>query len=362
MAKKVLLAIPQLTDGGAERVVSVWANELSSRGFDTAVLVFGRLKDEYYLADGIGVYSVAKDTDGYLSMSYPQRFRKMRSIIKQLSPDYAISFLPAMQVWMMLASTRLNVKRIETIRVNPWCIGITNPIHTFFWKLCYHTSYKIVLQSQEQGPFFSKRDQKKCVLVPNPISEIYVKHYKQTLAQTPTEFIAVGRLAPQKNYEMMINAFARVATENTDLRLRIFGTGSDVYIEALNAFIKKLNMESQIILMGRTPHMQEEYIKNDVFLMTSDFEGLPNALAEAMASRLICISTDCKTGPRDLIDDLRNGYLVPVNDADALTERIRDVLRMSYDEQYKMATAARDKILNYCSQGNSVNALCNLFK
>jgi glycosyltransferase involved in cell wall biosynthesis len=362
MTKKVLLAIPQLTGGGAERVVSVWANELSHRGYDTSILVFGRTKDEYHTHQNVKIYAVASDLEEYKAMPYSIRFRIMRSLVKQIRPYYIISFLPSMQVWMMLASIGLGIKRIETIRINPWRINVTNPLHTFLWKLCYRTSDKIILQASDQGSFFSQRDQKKSILIPNPISELYVNNYKETFSQVPTEFIAAGRIDPQKNYKMMIRAFAQVCSENQNLHLRIFGTGSEAYTAELENYIKELDMENHIFLMGRSPNMEEEYKKSDIYLMTSDYEGLPNALAEAMISQLICISTDCKTGPKDLIDDGVNGYLVPVNDAAALAGAIKQVLHMSYIEREQMAVAAREKVMRYCSHENSINALCKLLK
>lgn len=360
--KKVLLAIPQLTGGGAERVVSVWANELSEKGFDTNILAFSKAKDEYYINSIVNVNYVSSDLKNYLSMSYIQRIKKVRKYLKDICPDYVISFLPAMQVWILLASFGLGVKRIETIRINPWKISITNKLQIFFWKMCYHLSYKIILQASDQGPFFNKHDQKKCVVIPNPISKLYIKTYREKLDDVPTTFIAAGRIDPQKNYKMMITAFATVCKKKPNLILRIFGKGSEEYVAEIQEYIKNLEMEKNIFLMGRTPHMEEEYKKSNIYLMTSNYEGLPNALMEGMASQLICISTDCQTGPRDLIDDGINGYLVPVNNSDALARKIEQILGMSSDERMIVAKAAREKILSYCSQENSINMLCDLLK
>jgi glycosyltransferase involved in cell wall biosynthesis len=124
--------------------------------------------------------------------------------------------------------------------------------------------------------------------------------------------------------------------------------------------INSLEMQNNIFLMGRSATIHEEYKKNDVFLMSSDYEGLPNALMEAMASRLICISTDCKTGPRDLINEGVNGYMVPVGDSNALADTIIKVINMSHEERVVMADAARNKIMTYCSEESSLNRLCEI--
>lgn len=360
MIKKIVLAIPQLTGGGAERVVSVWANELCNRGYDTSILLFLRSKDEYYTDNCVNVVSVAEDQETYIKLTYKERFKKMRRILLDIRPDYIISFLPSMQVWIMMTSIGLNAKRIETIRVNPWRLSVTNNIHKILWKQCYHTSYKIVLQSIDQQPFFSRKDQAKCVVIPNPISELYIENYKEEVSENPKEFIAVGRIVPQKNYKMMIKAFADVCLDNKELRLRIFGTGDENYIAEIKEYISKLHMQDNILLMGRTGHIEKEYKKSAIFLLTSDYEGLPNALAEAMASQLLCISTDCVTGPKDLIDNGENGFLVPVGDYIKLAEVIRHVLTMTSEERTKIAKSARKKILSYCSNKNSIDSLCKL--
>ena len=174
--------------------------------------------------------------------------------------------------------------------------------------------------------------------------------------------VAAGRLDPQKNYPMMLRAFRRVADTYPDATLRIFGTGSDGYRAELETLIDSLGLTEQVKLMGRTPHMEEEYQKSDVFLMTSDYEGLPNALAEAMASRLLVISTDCKTGPRDFVEDGENGFLVPVGDEDALADRMLRLMEMGAKERRAMQDAAREKILDHCSEENSIERLCGLLQ
>lgn len=360
--KKILIAIPTLTGGGAERVASVWASKLAERGYDVSVLVFARKENEYALHPAVKLHSVAESEEEYRATSYFGRYRTIRRFVKELCPAHVISFLPAMQVWMMAASRGLGVSRIETIRVNPWRISMRNPLAKAAWHACYHTGRHIIVQTNDQTPYFSKRDQKKCVLIPNPISPLYVENYK---GDTPVEvrrFVAAGRLDPQKNYPMMLRAFRRVADTYPDATLRIFGTGSDGYRAELQALIDSLGLTEQVKLMGRTPHMEEEYKKSDAFLMTSDYEGLPNALAEAMASRLLVISTDCKTGPRDFVEDGENGYLVPVGDEDALADRMLRLMAMGEEERRAMQDAAREKILAHCSEENSIERLCGLLQ
>jgi glycosyltransferase involved in cell wall biosynthesis len=101
----------------------------------------------------------------------------------------------------------------------------------------------------------------------------------------------------------MIKAFSKACEKNKDIHLSIYGTGEDSYIAKLKELIKEYDVQGKIELMGRTSNVSEVLKNADAFLMTSDYEGMPNALLEAMATGLVCISTDCRTGPKDMIDN-----------------------------------------------------------
>ena len=361
--KKILIAIGSLSNGGAERVVSVWASQLADCGYDVSLLLFVRQEDEYPISDKVKLYTVADTTKDYLALSYISRYKKIRSIIKRIGPDYIIPFLGNMQLWMMCASIGLGCKKVETIRLNPW---VYSKHHNLFKRIliqvCYNTAQKIIIQASDQQPWFSKRNQKKCILIPNPISQVYKQSYREDISQEVVNFVAAGRVDSQKNYPMMIDAFASVVKQYPDVKLKIFGKGTDAYTKSLQDRINALGMQDHILLMGRSSQINEEYKKSDVFLMSSDYEGLPNALMEAMASRLICISTDCKTGPCDLIEEGVNGYMTPVGDSKAFADTIIKVINMTYEERVAMADAARHKIMTYCSEENSLNQLCSILK
>lgn len=359
---RILFAIPTLKDGGAERVVSVWANELNAKGYDVSIMLFVKTKEDYPTDEGVKILAVTESQEEYKALSNFRKYGIVRRMLGEIKPNYVVSFLPAMQVWVMLGSLGMSFKRIETIRINPWKISITGKRGSSIWRLCYKTGYKILLQASDQASFFTPKEQEKCVLIPNPISEIYTDHYKTRISETPVEFIAVGRIVPYKNHKMMIKAFGEVCRDFPDIRLRIFGAGKPEYVEEIQEFIARESLEKQVFLAGRTMHIEDEYQSSDVYLMTSSHEGLPNALMEAMASRLICISTDCKTGIRDLIEDGVNGYLVPVGDEMALAQKIRLALGMSRQEREQMAESARTRIMTYCSRENSVEKLCELFE
>lgn len=358
--KKILLAIGSLTGGGAERVVSVWANQLSRKGYEVSVLVYGRSEGEYPIDNSVNIVSIAPTNSQFLKLSYFERLKRMRTSIKGIAPDITINFLPRMQIWMMFATFGMKLKRVETVRVSPWVICRNSKLEKFLWKNCFPKADKVIVQTAEQADFFSKKVQKKCVVIPNPVAEQYRENSKTSYKEKNEEFIAVGRITSQKNYEMMFKAFAKVAQKSPNIRLSVFGTGE--LEESLNSLISELDMNQNIKLMGRSDNIPQELHSRDVFLMSSDFEGMPNALAEAMATGLVCVSTDCKTGPKDLIDDGKNGFLVPTGDVDKFTEVIGRICDMTKTESEKLGKAAREKILSFCSEENSFNRLVGLIE
>ena len=119
-------------------------------------------------------------------------------------------------------------------------------------------------------------------------------------------------------------------------------------------------MENNIVLKGRVENMERVYADYDYFFMTSNYEGLPNALIESMASGLICISTDCKTGPRDLISQGKTGFLISVGDKNNFVDTVNKVFTINQNELKKISMNARKDILNKCSSQNTFSKLCSL--
>ena len=158
----------------------------------------------------------------------------------------------------------------------------------------------------------------------------------------------------------MIDAVKQVSKNFDDVTLDIYGVGE--LEQSLNDYIKDIGMENIIKLKGRSSELYNVYKETDLYVMSSDYEGMPNALAEAMAIGLPCISTDCKTGPRDLIDDGKNGYLVPCGDVKALAQKIELIFSMSADEQRTLGERARNKIIEFCGEENSLNKLIELIE
>ena len=123
-----------------------------------------------------------------------------------------------------------------------------------------------------------------------------------------------------------------------------------------------MGIDTNISFMGRNNNMSSIYPQYGVFVLTSNYEGLPNALIEAMSSGLICISTNCQTGPKDLIKDGKNGFLVPVSDFEMLGQTIEKVIHLSKEERVIISNNAKETIRHFCSKKNSIPALEEVLK
>ena len=169
--------------------------------------------------------------------------------------------------------------------------------------------------------------------------------------------VAAGRLIEQKNYPMLIASMKRVTERHPDAVLKIYGSGG--LEEELENRIKDNNLQNNVFLMGRSDRLKEELSKADIYVLSSDFEGMPNALMEAMAAGLPCISTDCPTGPKDIIESHKTGLLVPVGDEAAMSDAICYMYE-NKDKACEMGIRAREMIKEVCGAERIITELMGI--
>ena len=359
--KKICIAIHGLSHAGAERVAASWANYLVSQGHQVSVVVYAPGADTYDLDDRVQLVPLADTREQYFRLSKFKQLSCIRRTMKREKPQVLISFLPKMQISMMLATIGMRIKRLETVRNNPW-IDTDVSGKRFLWNLCFRRSDIILVQTKEQAEYFSKRLQKKCVVISNPISDTFAAQQKLYQGEKTSRFIAVARINTQKNYPLMIRAFAQVAANVPSCTLDIYGTGSPEKIQSVRELIGQLGMEDRIQLCGWRRDISDILPQYDAFLMSSNYEGMPNALAEAMSAGLVCLSTDCKTGPKDMITSGENGILAKTGDVGSFTEGIETIIQMNQQQRATMGQCARTSILEMCSEENTLARLKQLIE
>jgi glycosyltransferase involved in cell wall biosynthesis len=161
---------------------------------------------------------------------------------------------------------------------------------------------------------------------------------------TGTIVVAAGRLTPQKGFDRLIPAFARVVERHPDWRLRIYGSGPK--LKSLRKLIFDHELYNNVAFMGKTPDIGREFAKASIFALSSRVEGLPMVLLEAMSKRLPVISFDCPTGPRQVVTHGRDGVLVPNGDVDAFAAALLELIEDD-EKRRRMGDAALETARRY---------------
>lgn len=342
MNLKLLFVTDWLSGGGAERAISVFCGGLADLGYDVSLLVFRKTDNEYPLNEKIHVIRLGEKysfNDRSVFERNVRRLPEIRRIIKTVAPDYIFSFMEGNIIVTKLATMFMKQKIIAGVR----CDLKNDPgiyphfIRDFFIKRCY----KIFCQNNQQIQYFSKRYQKKSFAVSNALrNELSV--CKKNRYGKIKNIVSIGRLTEQKNQTLLINAFVSVLNKTSgNMTLTIYGEGD--LRESLVKLIKDKGIEKSVFLPGWISDVCKALVEADLFVLSSDYEGMPNTLMEAMAVGLPCISTDCPTGPSDLIKNNETGILVPVGDEKALSNAIMDMIDNS-EKAADMAKRARSYI------------------
>ena len=337
---RIVFVSGNLFDGGAQRVISVVSNELAEKGHEVALLLFSRNEKEYSINEKIKVFSLADKFEDYKNISEFKRIKLIRNILKGFKPDVAVGFIEG-GYGLYLSSFGLKFKKVSSARINPKYIIEEKGLRAYINKLWFKNSNLIILQTESQEKFAPKSWLKKSVVIANPVSEKALNN-QVVYNDTCTNIVMAGRLSKQKNYSMAFDAMKTLIKDYPEIKLNVFGQGE--LQEELLAEIEEKGLQNNVFLKGWTTNTVKEYCEHDIYLMTSNFEGMPNSLMEAMAVGLPCISTDCETGPSDLIDDGINGFLVGVNNAIELAEKIKKIIEMPKEKRVEMGKLAKRKM------------------
>jgi GalNAc-alpha-(1->4)-GalNAc-alpha-(1->3)-diNAcBac-PP-undecaprenol alpha-1,4-N-acetyl-D-galactosaminyltransferase len=338
---KVTLVIGAIVVGGAERVLSILANYWATHDWDVTLIT---LADEnaipFYPIESkvkliqLGVSGSSPNLIAAIKNGL-RRVKVLNAAIIASQPDVVISFMETANVLTLLACWNTKIPTIVSERVYP---GYTYANR--FWKVLtawtYHRANSIVLLTQNSIPFYPASRGYRSIVIPNPVNKAVLPTITKQLLPKPA-LLAVGRLHPQKGFDLLIKAFAQIHAKHPDWHLTILGEG--IVRSELEELRAQLKLTDCIHLPGKVSNVSEYLPQADIFVMPSRFEGFPNALGEAMAYGLPAISCDCLSGPSDLINPGIDGILIPVEDVDALATAIDDLIA-NPDKRQRLAQAA----------------------
>ncbi len=323
--KTIALYISSIGRGGAERVIVNLAKYFHGRGYRVLLVTTRKEKEEYPIPDGvirqISEPSPEKVSGGRIG-NFTARLRRLRDIWKREHPDMILSFIGKNNMMAILTALGLKIPVVVSVRGEP-AEEYYNRWMRIMAKALFCLADGGGLQTGRCYFFFPKAVRKKAVTLKNPVhADFFRERFEGEREKT---VVAVGRIDENKNHELLIRAFGGLAEEFSGYRLIIYGDG-EKRIE-LQRLSEKMGLKERIILPGNADNVAELIYKARVFVLSSNTEGMPNTLIEAMLMGLTVISTDCPCGgPAELIAHRVNGLLTPVGDAKAMENALRAVL------------------------------------
>ncbi|MBO4668273.1 MAG: glycosyltransferase [Bacilli bacterium] len=343
---RVVIYTQYFYGGGAEKRASVYANYLYKHGVDVHAVTMYKTEKEYEIEKGLPRYFVSDSLGEYLKLGKKQRLNGLKKHLLDINLDIVISFLPTFSFYAVLAikfDKRLkHIKLVHSVALYQRKYSFKERIVDFL--CCLHAD-RISLQCKEQLKC-NRLFKKKCFVSFNPIKDNWSNEINRTY--DILSIITVGRLTKQKNFKLAIKAINKIHATNKNVSLDIYGDGE--LKDKLERLINELNANEYIKIHPFSNNLKEEFLNYNVYLSTSRYEGFPNSLVEAMMSGLICLSTPCPTGPKEIIDNGVNGFLFKSIDelADVLDRLKNDKAlcnKISIEGRKKAKECFEDKVV-----------------
>lgn len=328
---KILICEGSFSAGGAERVVCNLSNYLSANHTVKVVSLMNTpmAYDFNSCVDCqcIDKKSYKKNKSRFLNILNKitkniGRLIKVNRIIKSFQPDIILSFLPEPSFIVLLLKKRNKIPTIISVRNDPKK-EYESRIYYKLMKKLYPRADGVVFQTEDAKEYFNEIINCDTEIIPNPINPEFIIEPFQGIRKEI--IVSVGRLQEQKNQKLLIEAFSKLPKKYDNYKLIIYGEGD--LREELKNYIQLLNLSDRVFLPGVTKNIKEKLYDASLFVLSSAYEGMPNALMEAMTMGLPVISTNCPCGgPKFLIDNDNNGILVELNDTKALRDAMIRVL------------------------------------
>ncbi len=337
---RITFVIHALHGGGAERVTAAMANHWAAAAQQVTVVtldsqdsdVFELSADVRRVALGVMAHSRNPLQAIWHNLS---RIGKLRDAIRQTQADVVISFTDKTNILTLLATKRLHIPTVVAERVDPrrYPLG-------WIWERLRRQTYPrasaLVVQTEAAKNYFRGMLAEKNVhVIPNFVDRVDLPPLKRD-SKDGQKLIAVGRLLPQKGFDLLIEAFSRIAHQHPHWSLEIVGEGPDrAQLEQLS---REKGLDRRVSFVGWVQTPMERLQQADAFVLSSRYEGFPNALLEAMACGLPVISFACDSGPAEIIRNGVDGLLVPAEDIEQLAAAMS---RMMSDDTLRARLASK---------------------
>ncbi len=351
---RIALITSLLWGGGAARVLVNMANYWSRAGHDVILFSFedGKQPPFYSVDDNVklvylDIFGISRSVLASIKNNI-HRCLRIRKALLATNPDVVISFIDTANIRVILAMLGAGVPIIVSERIHP----AHEPIGKF-WKLLRRISYPfskaLIVQTSAVQQFFKSWGLRDVRVIPNPVRPPRISGDAPRLKKPCV--VAVGRMAKQKNYPLLLRAFDKVRHKHPAWQLFIAGKRAPDH--AVEMLMDTHSLHDSVNFIGQVADIDGVLEQADIYVLSSTYEGFPNALCEAMASGLACIATDCPSGPADIITHDKNGLLVPNGDEKALAAALRQLMDDT-DKRHEIGKTAR-KIIQYFDETAIMN-------
>ncbi|HEY0941093.1 MAG TPA: glycosyltransferase family 4 protein [Steroidobacter sp.] len=322
---RLLLVIGSLSGGGAERQMSNIANYWASKGFDVTLATWtGPQVSDFYELDP-AVRRVHLDVESRpgewfaITRTSLRRVLKLRRLLHSARPNAVLSFVTESNVLTVLAHTGLKSRLVVSERIHPGMHSALPWTWKLLRKLVYRWSDAVIAQTREAARWIDLNCGATALVIPNALRPLPDAH-----EQRQPLILAVGRLVRQKGFDLLLQAFSRIAADFADWNVTIIGDG--VEQSRLMSLSRQLQLGERVTFVGQVRNVEDWMARAGIVVQPSRFEGFPNVVLESMGMGAAVVSSDCASGPADLIEDGVNGRLVPVEDIDALSRAITELI------------------------------------
>lgn len=313
---KLLVSIASLGTGGAERVLSVLSKSFADN-FEAVQYVLWEGGEPFYPIDARVKIVSLPDFSGKNGRNL--QMMTFRRIVNREKPDLLLSFLTPYNMLVLLSTTGLKQRIVVAERTDPRRLLSGGRAGLWLRDWLYRRADGILTQTEYAKLCYDKKFAGKTAVIYNPVMMSDTQVGVALRTEKEHLFVTAGRLEPVKDQTSMIEAFAAFHKNHPDYRLVIYGEGP--MHETLQEQINGLGLQDAVVLAGRTNDLWNKIASAEAFLLTSEYEGMSNALIEAMCLGLPVISTKV-AGATDLIRDGENGFLIDVKDSKALADRL----------------------------------------
>lgn len=341
LVRHLTFVIHSLRPGGAERVASTVVNWWANSGIIVTLITLASPDEDFYPIDPrvrrISLYGDCASSNWQTFLTNnSKRISRLSSSLHSVAADVILSFGDTTNVLVLLSSLGSTTPIVVSEHTDPRKHSIGR-----FPALLRRTIYKradtVVVLTQGIAEWAKTIvPAERIQVIPNPISNQFLDIHQPPKSDRRI-ILAMGRMGHEKGFDLLLDAFARIANKHPDWQLRIIGDGSER--DNLRALAERLGIKSRVELGHLTRQPEIAFRQADLFVLSSRYEGFPMALLEAMTSGLPVIAFDCQSGPRELIHDGIDGLLVPAEDVDALAASMDGLMNSPFERERLAARA-----------------------